>query len=124
MAKSKYRAKPVVIDNIRFASQKEGKRYGELKLLERAGQIHGLQLQPTFHLTVPSVGTGGPYERANVGQYRADFSYCECRNQVKCEIGPRPRAFVVEDVKGFKTPLYRWKKKHFEAQYNITIREI
>jgi hypothetical protein len=27
-------------------------------------------------------------------------------------------------VKGFKTPLYRWKKKHVEAQYGITIREV
>lgn len=32
--------------------------------------------------------------------------------------------YVVEDVKGFKTPLYKWKKKHVEAQYGITIREI
>ena len=29
-----------------------------------------------------------------------------------------------EDVKGFKTPLYRWKKKHVEAQYKITVVEI
>jgi hypothetical protein len=31
---------------------------------------------------------------------------------------------VVEDVKGFKTELYRWKKKHVEAQYGIEIVEI
>jgi hypothetical protein len=36
---NKYRAQPVVIDGIRFASKKEGARYLELKLLERAGKI-------------------------------------------------------------------------------------
>jgi hypothetical protein len=31
---------------------------------------------------------------------------------------------VVEDVKGMRTPMYRWKKKHVEAQYGITITEV
>jgi hypothetical protein len=31
---------------------------------------------------------------------------------------------VVEDVKGFRTPLYRLKKKLIEAQYGIAIIEI
>lgn len=116
----KYGAKPTEVDGIRFASQKEARRYSELKLLEKAGEIHALAIQPAFPLVAPGKGNGGPYERALVGHYKADFVYCECRRGAKCE---RTRV-VVEDVKGFKTPLYKWKKKHVEAQYGITIREI
>lgn len=107
---SKYRAKPVVIDNIRFASQKEGRRYAELKLLEKAGKIHGLTLQPEYPL---SAATDDPEAPKQVGKYRADFAYWD-----------HTGTSVVEDVKGFKTPLYRWKKKHMAAQYGIEIREI
>ena len=47
---NKYKAKPLTVDGIRFASQREGSRYRELKLLEKAGQITGLELQPVFEL--------------------------------------------------------------------------
>lgn len=33
-------------------------------------------------------------------------------------------ARIVEDVKGFKTPVYRLKKKLVEALYGIQIREV
>jgi hypothetical protein len=108
----KYRAKPTVIDGIRFASQKEARRYQELRLLERAGEIHGLQLQPRFPLLAPPGGN-------RLGEYRADFRYCTCRRGAKCARSQE----VVEDVKGFKTPLYRWKKRHVEAQYGIQVIE-
>jgi hypothetical protein len=109
----KYRAKRTEVDGIPFASQKEARRYQELKLLEKAGEIRCLELQPRFPLVVPGVGNGGPYERRHLGDYVADFRYADTRKN----------AIVVEDVKGFKTPLYRWKKKHVEAQYGITIVE-
>lgn len=104
----KYGAKRTVVDGITFASQKEARRYQELRLLEKAGEIQGLELQPRFPLEVPTAGDDTP-----IGEYRADFAYRE-----------RRRGYVVEDVKGFKTPLYKWKKKHVEAQYGITIVEI
>jgi hypothetical protein len=117
----KYRAQPTVVDGVRFASKREARRYGELKLLEQAGEIHDLRLQPRFPLMAPGLGNGGPYERVHLGEYRGDFLYCACRRgAAKCE---RTRT-VVEDVKGFKTPLYRWKKRHVEAQYGIQIREV
>jgi hypothetical protein len=103
----KYGAKAVVIDGIRFASQAEGRRYGELKMLEKAGEISELQLQPRYGLNA------GNNRRVLVGEYRADFFYVD-----------RDGDPVVEDVKGFKTSLYRWKKKHFEAQYGIEITEV
>ena len=115
---SKYHAKPCVVDGIRFASQKEAKRYGELKLLEKAGAIHLLTLQPEFELWS---GAGKGYVQTPIGTYRADFSYCECPGGAgNCGWS----LVTVEDVKGFKTPLYRWKKKHVEAQYGIAICEI
>lgn len=110
----KYGAKPMTVDGIRFASQKEARRYGELKLLQRAGEIHGLELQPAYWLMAEGE-TLKP-----IGTYRADFKYCQCRRGKKCD----ETRVVVEDVKGFKTPLYRWKKKHVEAQYGITISEV
>jgi hypothetical protein len=103
----KFNAKATVIDGIRFASQAEAARYAELKLLAKAGQISELVLQPRYGLNV------GNNRRVLIGEYRGDFYYLD-----------RDGDPVVEDVKGFKTPLYRWKKKHFEAQYGIAITEI
>jgi hypothetical protein len=45
MKPSKYRAIPTTVDGIRFDSKREAARYGELKLLEKAGHIRGLTLQ-------------------------------------------------------------------------------
>ena len=112
---SKYNAKRTEVDGIVFASQKEAKRYQELKMLEKAGEISGLRLQPEFALQVP-VDTPRQHLRT-IGKYRADFEYKECN-------GRSAMRTVIEDVKGFKTPLYRWKKKHVEAQYGIQIREV
>lgn len=97
------------MDGIRFASQKEARRYTELKMLEKAGEIFDLRLQPEYPLCAWQNGNA-----PIVGKYRADFSYLDVKS----------RKGVVEDVKGFKTPLYKWKKKHVEAQYGIEIREV
>lgn len=119
---SKYKAVRTEVDGLVFASKKEARRFSELKLLERAGEIWELELQPKFPLLVPS--TSGRLMRAakaiaqggtfRIGEYRGDFAYFDKRADGR----------VVEDVKGFKTALYRWKKKHVEAQYGITIREV
>ena len=107
--RSKYNAKPTVVDDIRFASMAEARRYGELKLLERAGKISNLKLQPKY----PLVFLAGPgREIVNVGTYVADFWY------------EGPQGSVIEDVKGVRTPLYRLKKKMVEAIYGVTITEV
>lgn len=118
----KFNAKAVTIDGHRFDSIAESARYGELRMLEKAGRIWDLELQPKFPLCVPS--TSGYLARAatavveggqfRIGEYRADFKYQDGRT-VPC---------VVEDVKGVKTAIYRWKKKHVEAQYGIEVVEI
>ena len=118
VTRHKYHAQPTEVDGYRFASTKEARRYGELKLLERAGEIHGLTLQPRYELSVdngdyPEDGRG---RSIPLGVYVADFRYFRK--------GAEGTELVIEDVKGFKTPLYRWKKKHVEAQYGITITEV
>lgn len=111
--RTKYGAVKTTVDGIVFDSKKEAHRYGELKLLVKAGQIHDLQLQPQWVLTA---GRGVP-----VGKYRGDFSYCECDGGARDCTFAKP---VVEDVKGVRTPLYRWKAKHLRAEFGIVIREV
>lgn len=97
--RSKYGAVRTEVDGIKFASKKEAKRYSELKLIRA-----DFRTQVKFPLFV---------KERHIGDYVADFV-----------IGLPNGKTRVEDVKGFRTPLYRWKKKHFEAQYGIDIREI
>jgi hypothetical protein len=110
----KFNAVATTVDGVRFASKAEAHRYGELKMLEKAGRIDGLRLQPKFDLMVTSrLG-----QFVVIGQYIADFAYCE----YACE--GAPAVLKYEDVKGVKTALYSWKKKHAETQYGIRITEI
>ena len=97
MRAPKYRAKPVTIDGHRFDSQAEGARYRALRLLERAGEITGLELQPVFELA-PGVLVPGETRRRPPLRYVADFRY---RDSLGRE--------VVEDVKGVETPAFRIK---------------
>lgn len=99
---NKYGAKSVVIDNLRFDSQKEGRRYLELKLLLFQGVIRDLAIQPSFDLFVKNI---------KICTYKGDFAYLE--NDVR----------IIEDVKGFKTPVYKLKKKLMKAIHGIEIRE-
>lgn len=114
LVRSKYGARPVVHDGIRFASTIEGQRYLELKLLERAGKIVKLELQPRFPLTVQS-NCGGPPR--DLGTYIADFRYLDVNL-------PIDRNVVVEEVKGYDQPLGRLKRKLAEVLYGIDIRVI
>ena len=103
-----------MVDGIKFRSAKEAKRYGELKALEKTGDINALELQPRFPLHAP----GGTL----VGHYVADFRYVAIEQTAGG--GGSIVVSVVEDVKGCKTPLYRWKKKQVEAEYGIKIIEV
>ena len=108
----KYHNQKTEIDGITFDSKLEANRYSELKILERAGTISGLQLQPEFELIPPFTKNGKKYRGMN---YVADFTYYD--NQEK--------RVVVEDTKGFETDVYKLKKKMFEYMYpTLTITEI
>jgi hypothetical protein len=107
--RSKYRAVPTEVDGHRFASQAEARRFGELKLLEKAGEIRRLELQPAFPLAVLGV---------TLGEFVADFQYEQRGDEGIWK-------FVVEDVKGMRTlPLAKWKQKHLWAQYGIQVVEV
>lgn len=102
---SKYHNRKTVVDGIVFDSAKEAARWCELRLLERAGEIQGLQRQVRYELIPKQSG-----ERAV--NYIADFVYTEAGQT------------VVEDVKGVKTPEYRLKRKLMLWRHGIVIREV
>ena len=109
---SKYGNKKVIVDGHTFHSKREARRYKELKLMERAGVIKDLELQPTFEL-IPTIRTETETLRKTV--YKADFRYFDVKANHE----------VVEDVKGFKTDVYKLKKKILLHKYkDIDFREV
>lgn len=104
MRGNKYRAVKTEVDGILFDSKKEAKRYKELKLLEKAGDILDLILQPPYEIKINGI---------KICIYKADFQYFDKQKD----------AIVTEDCKGFKTPVYRLKKKLMKALYGIDILE-
>lgn len=102
----KFGAVPAIVDGIRFASRREARRYRQLRLLEAAGVIARLELQPEFRCEVNG---------RLVCKYFADFRYFDHdRDEV-----------VIEDVKGVRTDVYRLKKRLVEALYpGVEIEEI
>lgn len=122
---SKYKAKKTIVDGITFDSKKESKRYQELKLLEKVGNISNLQTQVKYVL-IPSQyeGTGEYYTKGiHKGEekkrlvekevsYYADFVY-EQDGQT-----------IVEDAKGVKTDVYILKRKLMRYIHGIAIKEV
>lgn len=99
---SKYNNKKTQVDMYVFDSIAESKRYKELALLEKAGKITGLELQPHFLLQEGFRKNGKTYRKI---EYIADFKYIE-NGQV-----------IVEDVKGKETEVFKLKRKLFEKKY-------
>jgi hypothetical protein len=118
--RSKYNARKTTVDNIVFDSAKEAKRYEELKVLQAGKQLHALMVHHRRPLLVYAKDAPEGHPLKKIGDYEMDFLYCTCAYPDSCQ-GANP---VVEDVKGFRTALYKWKKKHFEAQYGLQIREL
>jgi len=115
--RSKYRAEPhsvlpgleVVTGEapgaLKFASKREALRYVALR---RDPAVANLRLQPRFPLNV----TTPDGVKCCIGEYIADFAY------------QRAKEDVVEDAKGMRTPVYRWKKRHVELEHGIRIQEV
>lgn len=99
---NKYKNKKVIVDDYIFDSIQESKRYKELKLLLRAGQIQNLELQPHFLLQEDFKKNNKTYRKI---EYIADFKYIENGKT------------IVEDVKGLKTDVFKLKHKLFEKKY-------
>ena len=102
-------------------SRKEAVRWNELKLMEQAGAITGLQRQVKFVL-IPAqyepdlIGKNGKHKQGKCLErevsYIADFMYNE-NDKV-----------VVEDVKGVRTKEYIIKRKLMLQVYGVRIKEI
>jgi hypothetical protein len=116
MTRNKYNARKVTIDGIQFDSQAEARRYGELKLLERAGEISDLQCHPRFRLLDGMDWNGKHYRAVN---FAPDFQYQENGKA------------VVEDVKGgkatqtgaFKLRMKLWINQHDPDKWEFRIVE-
>lgn len=101
---NKYKNKKTTVDNIVFASKKEAARYCVLKLLQKAGEITDLELQPKYEFVVNGY---------RIGSYKPDFRYIESG------------VIVVEDCKSTatKTTAYQLRKRMMKAIHNISILE-
>ena len=108
MKRPKYNNKKTVLDGIKFDSLSESKRYTQLKWMEKAGEIKGLELQPPYPIVIDGF---------KVCTYKADFKYRDAATD----------DLVVEDVKSVytaKLPIYRLKKKLVWAVYKIDVKEV
>lgn len=115
---SKYRAVRTEVDGIKFPSGREAKRYKELKLLERAGQISNLELQPKYPITIngaPVIIRSKGYPNGRKASYKADFRYIDKNGKS-----------VVEDSKSIatRTEADVLRRAIVEAIYGIRIQEV
>ena len=110
--KTKYGNKKVLIDGFTFDSIKEGRRYGTLKLLKKAGKIKDFIIQAPlkYHINGKWIFT-----------YKADFL-----------VMYNDGSWEFEDVKGIDrktgkaitTSTFNLKKKILEEHYKIKIKII
>lgn len=101
---SKYHNRRVLTEDGWFDSQRELRRWGELKLLERAGKISDLKRQVAYEL-IPKRG------KLRAISFIADFVYTENGHT------------VVEDSKGYRNRLYMLKWRLMEWVHGIEIIE-
>ena len=104
----KYHNRKVEIDGYKFDSLKESRRYLELLLMLKAGEIRDFKVHPQYDFWVNSKW---------VGSYRADFSY---KNRQSFDV-------IVEDVKSTATKRARdWplRRNLMRAIYGIEVIEI
>lgn len=115
--RSKYGARKVQVDGVTFDSEKEYRRWCELKIMEKAGLIAGLERQVSYELipsqyeTKPDGGRGRCIERS--ASYIADFVYKDKDGKVH-----------VEDAKGMRTKEYVLKRKLMLHVHGIRIEEV
>jgi hypothetical protein len=98
---NKYGAKKTEVDGIVFDSGLEAQRYGQLKALEAAGEIHNLTLQPRYEFVVNGV---------RVGRYTPDFEYMDNEGDIH-----------TEDVKGVPTRDLSLRLKLMRACHGVTV---
>ncbi len=119
--------KKPVFDNHRFDSQRELDRYLELKLLQKAGEICELELQPRYPIELGGIKvmlkSKRYHDKGRQLVYVADFRY----RRTASEITALPvNELVIEDVKmqsGYRDKIYIIKRALMEAM-GYRIREV
>lgn len=109
--RSKYKNKKVS----GYDSKKERARAFELIVLERKGIISGLQKQVKF-LLIPAQYSGSGKTKKCIEKscsYYADFVYQD-----------KDGNLIVEDAKGFRTEVYKIKKKLMLQVHGIIVKEV
>tara|TARA_R100000278_G_scaffold97803_1_gene74828 strand:+ start:1823 stop:2182 length:360 start_codon:yes stop_codon:yes gene_type:complete len=100
---SKFRNVRVEVDGYKFDSKAEAAHYlYTLKPLLESGEIINLKVHPRYPIEV---------NRTKICTYIADFQY------TRVNVQPPEGEIVVEDVKGYRTEIYKLKKKLVEATY-------
>ena len=112
---SKYKAKKTEYNGIIYDSKKEAKRAIELDFFQKNGIITGLQRQVKFSwIETHTLEKCSSLEIKFKRSYIADFVYFDIEKQIE----------IVEDIKGYKTEVYKKKKKIVEKLFSIKIVEI
>ncbi len=108
---NKFSAKRTVLDGIEFDSKREAKRWAELCLLKRAGEIADLRRQVPLMLE----GRDGPLLTRTGRRMRltVDFAYTDLRTGLT----------IYEDAKGVPTRDYEVRRAVAAAQ-GMEIREV
>ena len=97
--KSKYNNRKTEYNGVTYDSKKEALRAAELNLMIKSGEIVTLARQVRYRL-------------AQGVEYVADFVYTTKDGKT-----------VIEDVKGFKTDVYKMKKKLMKDIHGIEVKE-
>ena len=109
--KNKYNNTKVEYKGIKFDSIKEMKHYQLLEYLQKIGEIKELKLQVPYEL-IPKYKINNKTVRKCV--YVADFTYITTKDD----------KLHIIDTKGFRTDVYRLKKKLFEYKYGVEVEEV
>ncbi len=108
---NKYKNTKVEYKGIKFDSIKEMKHYQLLEYLQKIGEIKELKLQVPYEL-IPKYKINNKTVRKTT--YIADFTYITTKDD----------KLHIVDTKGFKTDVYRLKKKMVEYKYGVEIEEV
>lgn len=99
---NKFGAQRTTLDGIKFDSKAEATYYSTLKLRERAGEVHSVEIQRPFALTINGY---------LIGTYKADFCFWDVLED----------RYRVIDVKGVATPVFKLKAKMVKALYGFDV---
>lgn len=123
LKRAKYGNNKIVIGDNTYDSMKEYRRYLDLLMLEKAGEIEDLRRQVKFIL-IPAqrepdtVGKRGGLKKGKLLErevaYFADFVYKDVESG----------EIVVEDTKGMRTKEYIIKRKLMLYVHHIKIKEV